>query len=54
MASFKKRRHVLKSFLSGEAYFSGCGHCKAAKPEFTNAAEQFKDDNKVQLELLSA
>ena len=27
--------------------FSGCGHCKKAKPEFTEAAEEFKDDNKV-------
>ena len=30
-------------------FFSGCGHCKKAKPEFTEAAEQFKDDNKVGL-----
>ena len=28
-------------------FFSGCGHCKKAKPEFTEAAEQFKDDSKV-------
>lgn len=26
----------------------GCGHCKKAKPEFTAAAEQFKDDPKVE------
>jgi hypothetical protein len=26
---------------------SGCGHCKAAKPEFTSAAETFKDEAKV-------
>ena len=26
---------------------SGCGHCKKAKPEYTGAAEKFKDDNKV-------
>ena len=29
------------------SFLSGCGHCKQAKPHFTNAAEQFKDDNKV-------
>lgn len=28
---------------------SGCGHCKRAKPEYANAAEQFKDDPKVAL-----
>lgn len=28
--------------------FSGCGHCKKAKPEFTNAAEKYKDDPKVE------
>lgn len=27
--------------------FSGCGHCKKAKPEFTAAADAFKDDSKV-------
>jgi thiol-disulfide isomerase/thioredoxin len=27
---------------------SGCGHCKKAKPEFTKAAEHFKDDPKVE------
>ena len=26
---------------------SGCGHCKKAKPEFTNAAEKFAEDSKV-------
>lgn len=26
----------------------GCGHCKKAKPEYTNAAEKFKDDPKVE------
>lgn len=28
---------------------SRCGHCKAAKPEFVKAAEQFKDDPKYEL-----
>jgi len=27
--------------------FEGCGHCKNAKPHYTKAAEQFKDDLKV-------
>jgi thiol-disulfide isomerase/thioredoxin len=27
---------------------AGCGHCKKAKPEFTSAAEHFKDDPKVE------
>jgi Thioredoxin. len=27
---------------------TGCGHCKKAKPEFTAAAEHFKDDPKVE------
>lgn len=30
------------------SYFTGCGHCKKAKPEFTSAAEKFKDDPKVE------
>lgn len=25
----------------------GCGHCKSAKPEFTAAAEELKDDPRV-------
>lgn len=28
--------------------FLGCGHCKKAKPEFSKAAEKFKDDPKVE------
>jgi thiol-disulfide isomerase/thioredoxin len=27
---------------------AGCGHCKKAKPEFTGAAEHFRDDPKVE------
>ncbi|XP_077996871.1 protein disulfide-isomerase A5-like [Glandiceps talaboti] len=38
----KKKKHALLMF-----YAPWCGHCKKAKPEFTAAAEQFKDDNKV-------
>ena len=26
----------------------GCGHCKKAKPEYTAAAEVFKDDSKIE------
>jgi thiol-disulfide isomerase/thioredoxin len=26
---------------------TGCGHCKTAKPEFTAAAEELKDDPKI-------
>lgn len=29
-------------------FFLGCGHCQKAKPEFTKAAEKFKDDPKVE------
>ncbi|KAB0802017.1 hypothetical protein PPYR_04203 [Photinus pyralis] len=39
----KKKKHVLVMF-----YAPWCGHCKKAKPEFTKAAESFKDDPKVE------
>ena len=29
--------------------FLGCGHCKKAKPEFTQAADKFADDSKVDI-----
>lgn len=39
----KKKKHVLVMF-----YAPWCGHCKKAKPEFTAAAEKYKDDPKVE------
>ncbi|XP_030756821.1 protein disulfide-isomerase A5 [Sitophilus oryzae] len=39
----KKKKHVLVMF-----YAPWCGHCKRAKPEFSGAAEHFKDDPKVE------
>ncbi len=32
-----------------EFEITGCGHCKAAKPEFTAAAEEVQDDPKIML-----
>nr|CAD7440439.1 unnamed protein product [Timema bartmani] len=39
----KKKKHTLVMF-----YAPWCGHCKKAKPEFVAAAEEFKDDSKVE------
>ena len=39
----KKKKHVLVMF-----YAPWCGHCKKAKPEFTGAAEHYKDNSKVE------
>ncbi|XP_014254426.1 protein disulfide-isomerase A5 [Cimex lectularius] len=40
--TLKKKRHVLVMF-----YAPWCGHCKKAKPEFSAAAEELKDNMKV-------
>lgn len=37
------KRPKLKFFL-----LLGCGHCKKAKPEFTAAADVFKDESKIE------
>ncbi|KAF2896663.1 hypothetical protein ILUMI_09512 [Ignelater luminosus] len=45
LSAYKKRKkHALVMF-----YAPWCGHCKKTKPEFTKAAEVFKDSNKVGL-----
>ncbi|KAL5009597.1 hypothetical protein ScPMuIL_011902 [Solemya velum] len=38
----KKKKHTLVMY-----YAPWCGHCKKAKPEYMQAAAQFKDDTKV-------
>ena len=39
--------HVVTNRNNFSLSLTGCGHCKAAKPEFVSAAEHFKDDPKV-------
>jgi len=34
--------------LIGVIVFLGCGHCKKAKPEFAQAAAEFKDNPRVE------
>ncbi|CAG2053881.1 unnamed protein product, partial [Timema podura] len=55
----KKKKHTLVMFYAPCKYTillantdenvpARCGHCKKAKPEFVAAAEEFKDDSKVE------
>ncbi|CAG9766876.1 unnamed protein product [Ceutorhynchus assimilis] len=39
----KKKKHVLVMF-----YAPWCGHCKKSKPEFTEAAAEFKENSRVE------
>jgi len=41
-STLKKKKHSLVMF-----YAPWCGHCKAAKPDFMSAAEQFQADKKI-------
>lgn len=51
-----KKKFLLRKLFSMTAWcsiyfsnnFTGCGHCKSAKPEFTEAAAKFRDDPKVE------
>lgn len=48
---FFELKLLKSSFVSSHVtifYSSGCSHCKKAKPEFSKAAEHFKDDPKVE------